>query len=480
MRMKHAPASLSIPDILIRIMLMTTTSSLIFSCESLELDGQMEGIDDPCSCNNDIIVHNNDCILGYTTANSYSSGETIPLRISSKFPTYEMQLCDMTSSDLPVIMEWSNSRGFLQDYDECCYQNGCDWEVTDSLEIPEGLRSGYYSILVKNECGTFQVPFVLRPSELSRILCVASTNTWHAYNSFGGGSFYKLDNQDPKCSRNYSQRISLSRPLSNLQGSPNYQGHLFHAELGLIHWLDSLNYRFDVITDGDLARAPSILLDYDLVLLNTHSEYWTESALTGMDIFLNEGGSLAYIGANGMYWKVTSSEGVIECQKEGGSHLSDGTPGGKWRDLGRPESRVLGVQYTPAGYQTFMPYVVIQGDHWLLEGSELKTGDLFGISLNRNYASGHETDKVNEDSPLNLEIIARGLNQERIDELGKRGSNRIGGGDMVFYRTKYGGSVFSTGSITSSGSMLVDSTMSTILRNYIKYALDGVSGVSHE
>ena len=102
----------------------------------------------------------------------------------------------------------------------------------------------------------------------------------------------------------------------------------------------------------------------------------------------------------------------------------------------------------------------------------LKMVICLGESLNRRFASGHETDKVDQYSPKNLEIIARGLNQERIDEFGLDGADREGGADMVFYQTESGGFVFATGSITSGGSMLLDSSMSRIVANFISHTLE--------
>ena len=119
-----------------------------------------------------------------------------------------------------------------------------------------------------------------------------------------------------------------------------------------------------------------------------------------------------------------------------------------------------------------MPYVVINEEHWLYEKTNLKNGDLFGKSLNRKYASGHETDKTTSNSPQNIEIIARGLNQEALYELGKPDADRNGGANMIFYQHPSGGYIFSSGSITSSASMLIDTSMSIIISNFIEKTLE--------
>ena len=63
---------------------------------------------------------------------------------------------------------------------------------------------------------------------------------------------------------------------------------------------------------------------------------------------------------------------------------------------------------------TASPYRVIDADHWTLEGTGLAEGDTFGAdSLHKRVpggASGHETDKISDQSPDNVHLIAKGTN----------------------------------------------------------------------
>jgi len=438
----------------------------LYSCSSNSVQTE-NSIKSPfnCSCDSSVIIAPLK-IEGYTDKTSYFPGDVVNMYVSSPSEQYAIKLIDQKLNPIELINSTKN-KGYIQNYNQCAYKDGCNWKLTNSIIIPNNVVSGYMTINLSNKYGEFNIPIIVKSKVNSEILCIASTNTWHAYNHWGGASFYKKKINDSCENTTYSPLLSLMRPL-NIIGDLNYKGHLFDAELALVHWLEKQTHDFDVITDRDIDLNPQILQKYKLVFLNTHSEYWTESALNGIDQYLNNKGSLCYLGANAMYWKVNLSDSTIECQK---NHQSDSSKGGKWREWDRPEEKTIGVSYNRTGYRTFMPYVVINNDHWLFENTKLKRGDLFGKSLNRKYASGHETDKITKLSPNNIVLLARGLNQEAIDELGKNDADKNGGADMVYFEHPSGGAVFSSGSITSSGSMLIDSSMSRIVENFIRKSL---------
>jgi hypothetical protein len=421
-----------------------------------------------CYCNPERIIENESIIEGYTDKISYLPGEDITIFLSSKDVNVRISLIDhRLESRVLATTEISNAHE--QHYTPCSFQDGCDWEASAVLKIPSTANSGYASVLLENDDGFFHIPLVIKNQAKNDFLCIASTNTWQAYNAWGGGSFYAANFDD--CPDQYFNEIlSFQRPMPII-GGLNYIGHLFDAELALAHWFEKSEIKFDLLSDLDIHNNPDILNQYKVVFLNTHPEYWSAPALDGIEQYLNNGGNICCLGANVFYWKVVINNNQLECLKEGGLH-SDGTKGGLWRSNNRYEESLIGTSYSRTGYNTFMPYVVLNADHWLFENTRLKNGDLFGISVNRKYASGHETDKITAQSPENIEVIARGLNQEAIDELGKLNADRNGGANMIIFKHKGGGLVFNASSITSSGSPLVDSTMNTILQNFLKKCLD--------
>ena len=122
-----------------------------------------------------------------------------------------------------------------------------------------------------------------------------------------------------------------------------------------------------------------------------------------------------------------------------------------------PQEKLLGVAFSARGLHTAAPYAVTTPDHWIFEGTGLAKGDEFGHSTLHarvpGGASGHETDKVSANSPLDTVVLAKGKNPDE------------GGADMVCRELKGGGAVFSVGSITYCASLLVDDYTSRITRN---------------
>jgi hypothetical protein len=167
-----------------------------------------------------------------------------------------------------------------------------------------------------------------------------------------------------------------------------------------------------------------------------------------LEAFLDSGGSLLYLGGNGIYWKSNiSSKGLLQVNTRTDE---------RWRNLGRPESALLGVQYYGDDYGTYAPYIVEDASHFLFEGLGLANGQEFGhSSLIGPGASGNETDKSDSNSPVNGSVLARGQNLPE-------------GGHIFSYSHPGGGLVLSFGSITSAAAIPIDNVMQGIFWNYLK------------
>ena len=75
-----------------------------------------------------------------------------------------------------------------------------------------------------------------------------------------------------------------------------------------------------------LARA------YDLIVFPGHHEYVTTNEYDAIEKFRDLGGNLIFLSANNFFWKVTRRGNLMTRVK-------------RWRDLGRPEAELIGVQY---------------------------------------------------------------------------------------------------------------------------------------
>ena len=71
---------------------------------------------------------------------------------------------------------------------------GCGWPVALRVDVDPSWRSGYYEVVMEIDVGDKvrrdYAFFVVRPTSKERIVIALATNTWHAYNDFGGMNLY--------------------------------------------------------------------------------------------------------------------------------------------------------------------------------------------------------------------------------------------------------------------------------------------------
>lgn len=404
-----------------------------------------------------LIVDNQHSIEGYATKPSYNPGETIDFKIHTLSPTFSMEVIRFGDTD-EILYTMSGIKGMKQNYRKYDFRQGADWQTTFSLPVPSHWKSGLYGAHIYDASGDFYVMFVIKNSNTvkPKIAVLANTYTWEAYNSWGGGSFYRYYINDGRNKYN-SELVSLDRPNP---GTNPYEDrtHLTFAEIHLLRWLERNGYNYDMISANDLNEQPSILKNYETIVLNSHSEYWTKSMYDGFEDFIRQGGNVLNLSGNSLYWKIIKKDDQLEVRKDYKYHTLSNERGGLWRDLSRPESSWIGVAYNKLGYATYMPYKVQNANHWIFRNTGLSNGDTFGASgVNGRGASGGETDKVTRYSPKNLVRLAKGTNPNN------------GGADMIYYYTQYGGGVFSVGSLTFTGAINTDTKVSQILKNVLNH-----------
>lgn len=418
------------------------------------------------------IVQNKHTIEGYTPKVSYLPKEVMEIKVHSPLPKFSVDFIRFGAEER-VLRTISNISGKKQNYPMYAYRNGLSWTTSLQFTIPDKWVTGLYGARLYDGSGhDFYISFNLKkpldptqPKE-KRIAVLSSTNTWSAYNTWGGASLYQyLIDDDIKPI--HAQMVSTQRP--NIEGSPiGMPIHLANAEKLILAWLERNHYSFYVISDIDLDRDPDLLKSYGTLIINSHGEYWTSNMYDHLENFLDQGGNLATLSANSVYWKTVRQDHQLEVRKIFGYHTLTREQGGLWTRLKRSESKVLGVRYTPTGYMTFKPYRVIKPNHWIFRDTGLKKGDKIGeFGLNRGGASGHETDKMDKFSPENTVLLAKGLNPDD------------GGAEMVYYDHPGGGGVFSTGSVTFGGSLVVDQSLSKIMQNVLERFTTTISNLDN-
>jgi len=398
------------------------------------------------------LIRNESAIQGYTDKQSYFPGAIVYFYIHSRSPEYKFNLYHIGSTE-DLIESQTRSDGRIQNYLCYAYSWGSEWNTTFNYTLPTNLKSGYYSAEVKNETGSWWISFVVKePVKSADIALIASTNTWCAYNDWGGGSYYANSIQEET---RYSENISFLRP--DARSNPQEKKHLGGSELHLVRWLENKTINYNLFTDLDLHTSPSTIRNYKVIILQTHPEYYTREMYNTIERYVYNGGKLMYLGGNGMYAKVVYNPNlkILETRKTGEFHSYENTVGGLWRNLEKPESAILGVAYDKRGFDTFHPYKVKNNNHWIFKNTGLQKDDIFGEGCGRNGASGAETDKIDDSSPKNLVHLAKGTNPDE------------GGADMIYYENSTGGRVFSVGSITYTSCINTDPAISQITENVL-------------
>jgi N,N-dimethylformamidase len=408
----------------------------------------------------------------------------------------------------------------------------CGWATDFAVEIPEGMQSGVYGIRLRGGGAEDIVPFYVLPpkgaaARSKPLAFLASTFTYQIYGNHrrgntnaefhdrqtAWGAYPSNADQHPEyAASTYNVHVdgsgvcysSQRRPLLTMR--PGYITYLdrrgsglrhFPADTHLVDWLTVKGAEFDIVTDHDLDREGTTLLEpYRAVVTGSHPEYHTPNTLDAIRDYIGGGGRLAYLGGNGFYWRIGNSAAVpdvVEVRRaEGGIrawaaepgeyfHALDGGYGGLWRRNGRPPQMLCGVGFSAQGlfegsYYRKMPDAANPRAAWIFDGID---GDIIGdFGLSGGGAAGFELDRADFKlgTPPNALILARSeghqahfvtVPEELLTHVmtitGERPKALIRA-EIVYFETTAGGAVFSTGSITFCGSLSHDDHTNNVSR----------------
>ncbi len=410
-----------------------------------------------------------------TSVMTDKSGTIVQLdSLPFSYPTDEKKLDDVPRYDgYRILLEHVSSKGPFPILpqppgDSNTYKNGCNWQISCTLDIPENWPSDLYLAKIRDADGSYAfLPVVVRsntPGSQARTAVIASTNTWQAYNDYGGANFYTCN--QPTCSV-YSSIVSYDRPLSGT--TPAVSGHLSGIQHLLLRFLKSHGIGYEALSDLDLhsLTGGNLRSYYDILILSGHSEYWSEEMKLALETFLNNGGRLINLSGNTMFWKVRFDGNRMEKVV-------------RWRDLiPGGEFGVLGAGYMGGNCCPVCGGFKALRNHWVYAHTAIRTGSFFGADgVNQDQlgcsdgssgASGWEFDVVGNGSPPPcgnglwdncLEMLAKGVNLNY-------GGLPVGADMYLFHRVR-GGYLFAAPSITLTGSLAVDSLLQQTLLNVIE------------
>ena len=436
-------------------------------------------------------------IEGYPDAQSFAQGDVIKFHVSSETERYHV-IIERIGATRERVWEGNIENGGKQAIPDDASAQGCRWPVSFSVRVPATWKSGYYEVFFKTpdiegkEQGiegrtSFFVIRAKRPGATAKILLQLSTNTYNAYDNWGGYSLYAYNSEGKRQSR----KVSFSRPITS---------GAWEWEIPFIQWAERNGYQLDYAINSDLEFHPELLDHYRLVVSVGHDEYWSGPMRDNVERFISQGGNLAFFGGNSLTWQVRFENGGREmvCWKQAyredplyNPHGSSPLLSTLWSHplVNRPENQLVGAGMLFGGMHRskgqYMDgsgaFTVYRPEHWVFAGTGLKRGEQFGArdsivgyecdGCDYTFENGRPVPTGRDGTPKGLSILALTPASWPPDEwqwYEKWESGRKGNACMGIHRVTGGGSVFTAATTDwAHGLAGKDPVVETITRNVL-------------
>ena len=373
-----------------------------------------------------------DVIEAYCRDLSVRPGQAVELCVSTHAASYDVTV-ERWGAERELVWSADGQPGTYHAPPADADAEGCGWPVSVEIPTDPTWRSGFHLVTLTAGDGpddrrVAHAGFVVRadPAARRRALLVLGTNTWNAYNTWGGKRLYTGGNQVSFArpfARGMLDRPEVerddrkSRPVYTGE-EPDTDGLIFQAyrternypsaigstgwfthERRFAEWAERRGYEPDYAISADLDRDTTVLDGHDLVISVGHDEYWSAGQRDTLEAHVERGGHFVSFSGNTMFWQVRPTEGANGGPAMIGHKYSahDTDPvvateptamSGMWADplVGRPEWSFLGAGSAHGLYHRFGTatargvggFVVYRPDHWLLAGTGLGYGDVLG------------------------------------------------------------------------------------------------------
>src|SRR6202167_5585235 len=362
-------------------------------------------------------------VSGYCWPQSVRQGERVGLHMSSsRGRPVSVEIARVGGQREVVLVEASVPTGD-HETPSTASSSGCRWPVALTVDVDGSWRSGYYEVVMEIAVGDKvrrdYAFFVVRPGAKERIILALATNTWNAYNDFGGTNLYNggthVSMQRPMAAGYLHKPLGKGRRVTGTGApDPDNAAHVGYIqlnhlsswagsagwpdwELPFIAWAEREGFEIGVCTHGDLDDHPEVLDNARLYLSVGHDEYWSKGMRDTVERFIARGGNAAFFSGNTAMWQVRiegSERDVMVGYK--GFFKDDPFMGTArepevttiWSDaiLARPENHMTGVTFTRGGYHRIGRnvsaglggYHVHRAGHWIFDGTGLGYGDVLG------------------------------------------------------------------------------------------------------
>jgi hypothetical protein len=347
-------------------------------------------------------------IWAYTDQLSYQAGDKVGLCVSTSAAKYAIEIARV-GANRQVVFQEDDLPGASHPIPEDASSHGCRWPVARDILVSNEWPSGYYQVFLRTaeengQTAQGEAFFVVRAEQPARdaaILLQLATNTYNAYNNWGGTSLYGGP-------QGQGRRVSFDRPYAGFTPGDRFTSRFSgwrNWEQPFVAWAEEAGYHVDFAVNSDLEFRPEIINPYKLVLSVGHDEYWSWPMRDSIEDFIADGGNVAFFSGNTCFWQVRcEDQGRALVSWKQDFHLDPAFGGddhrllsGMWSNklVGRPENRLTGVSFAYAGYHRFFEhggngaYTIHRPDHWLFVGTGLKRGEQLGA---KDQIVGYECD----------------------------------------------------------------------------------------
>ena len=224
-------------------------------------------------------------VTGYCWPQSVAAGGSVDLHLSSSGGRPVRVEVARVGAERVVVWRDGSVSADEHETPKDASASGCGWPAATTIDVDPAWRSGYYEVVLEIDVGEKvrrdHAFFVVRPPAGTRIVLALATNTWHAYNDFGGRNLY-----------NGGTRVAMQRPMARGylfkppgkgrrvtgtgEADPQNAAHVGYLQLNhlsgwagsagwpdweqpFLAWAERHGFDVGVCTNADLEHHPEVL-----------------------------------------------------------------------------------------------------------------------------------------------------------------------------------------------------------------------------
>jgi hypothetical protein len=279
---------------------------------------------------------------GYSDSMSYAVGASIEFKISCPAKDFYLEAVRIGYYEGDQGKRISQSKKI-----PCLDQSRLDskqWKATAQINtglFPHGM---YLFIIRDSDDYSSYIPIVLREKTAkAKAVFSVPTMTMQAYNTWTGADTYGgADGFESRL-----RVVDFRKPFDEGNGAGKY---LRYVHPLIVH-IERLKLDVSYVADTDIHFDKKILADKKVFISSGHDEYWTTQERENVIKAREKGMNTIFFGANAGYWntrleKSPAGKSIsMEIYKSEAEDPNKLNPTIKFRDLGKPEPELTGLEY---------------------------------------------------------------------------------------------------------------------------------------